>query len=273
MNTTCKLGKIEILLPDASTSYFFIDDDLAELFKLETNNEALKLLRKTVREKVEPDIYKLIGFDYESSAVIIRSTNAELILEIALVINELAKVNLSAEEISITKNQLLSHKRPKKQKWKVGDIFQIFLEDGTYVFGQVVWKSYTHPVCGLFDINKSDVPTLEEIISNPFISILSLTPTSLDNHSWKVLGNMNVRVQKKDVSEKFNGSSCIGSMSFTSGILEDLANAFYGVTPWNVFAEEDYFDQILLPTVKRPSTAKVLSLSERNLYRKERKWD
>lgn len=272
MNTTCKLGKIEILLPDASTSYFFIDEDLAELFKLETNNEALILLRKKVREIIEPNLYKRIGFDYESSAVIIRTTNAELILEIARVSNELANVNLSNEEMNITKNQLFSHKRPKKQKWKVGDIFQIPLENGTYAFGQVVWKSYTHPVCILFDINKIDVPILEEIISSPSISILSLTPTSLDNHSWKVLGNMNVRLQKEDVPAIFNGTPGVGATSFTSGILEDLANAFYGVTPWNVFAEEDQFDQILLPQVKRPSTAKVLSLSERNLYREEKKW-
>lgn len=273
MELTCRLGKIEILLPDATTSYFFIDEDLAELFKLETNNEALKLLRKTVKEMIEPNMYKRIGFDYQSSAVIIRTTNAELILSIALVINELANVNLTADEINNTKTQLLSHKRPQKQKWKVGDIFQIPLEDGSYAFGQVVWKSYSHPVCGLFDVNKVDVPSLDEIINNPFISVLSLTPNSLDNHRWKVIGTMQVKIQMEDVPKKFNGTSCTGAMSFTDGILEDLANAFYGVTPWNVFADEDYFDQILLPTVKRPSTAEVLSLSERNRYRKERKWD
>ncbi|WP_066073431.1 Imm26 family immunity protein [Neobacillus soli] len=267
METTCNLGEIEILLPDASNSYFFIDEDLAELFKLETNNEALKLLRKTAREKMDPNIYKHIGFDYESSAVIIRTTNAALILEIVLVINELANVNLTADEINVTKNQLLSHKRPKKQKWKVGDIFQIPLEDGTYAFGQIVWKNYTQPVCGLFDINKKVVPTLEEIIDNPFISILTLTTTSIDNHSWKVIGNMNVEIQKDEVPKS------IDNESFSSGLLQDLANAFYGITPWNIYAEEDCFDQMLLPAVKRPSTAKVLSLSERNIYRKERKWN
>ncbi|MCR8848377.1 immunity 26/phosphotriesterase HocA family protein [Rossellomorea sp. SC111] len=273
MEMTCKLGKIEILLPDASTSYFFIDDDLAELFNLKTNNEALKLLRKTIREKVEPNIYKRIGFDYESSAVIIRTTNAEFILEIALIINEIAKVSLAEQEIGIVKNQLLSHKRPKKQKWEVGDIFQIPLENGTHAFGQIVWKDYTHPVCGLFDINKTEIPSLVEIMSYPFISILSLTPNSLDNHRWKVLGNTNVRIQKEDVPKEFNGTDCIGARSFSSGTLEDLANAVYGVKPWNVFAEEDYFDQILLPSIKRPLTAKVLSLSERNPYRKEKKWE
>ncbi|WP_137791957.1 Imm26 family immunity protein [Bacillus sp. E(2018)] len=273
MNTTCKLGNIEILLPDASTSYFFIDEDLAELFNLETNNEAIKILRKKAREKIEPNSYKRIDFDYDSSAVIIRTSNAELILEIAIIINELCNVNVSESEISITKNKLFSHIRPKKQKWKVGDIFQIPLENGTYAFGQVVWKNSTQPVCGLFDINKTEVSTSEKIINNSLISILSLTPNLLDNHRWKVLGNMNVRIQLEDVPGEFNGTDCIGAMSFTSGILEDLANAFYGVTPWNAFADEDFFDEILLSTVKRPSTAKVLSSSERNLYRKQKKWD
>ena len=38
----------------------------------------------------------------------------------------------------------------------------------------------------------------------------------------------------------------------------------------SVFAEDDYFNQILLSTVKRSSTAKVISFSERILDRKER---
>lgn len=67
-------------------------------------------------------------------------------MEIEIVINDLANVNLTAEEISITKDELISYKRPKKQKWKVRDIFQIPLENGTYAFGQVVWKNYTQPV-------------------------------------------------------------------------------------------------------------------------------
>ena len=87
-----------------------------------------------------------------------------------------------------------------------GRYFQIPLENGSYAYGQVVWKSYTHPVCGLFDVNKPDVPSLDEIINTPFISVLTLTPNSLDNHRWKVLGNMQVKIQMEDVPRKFNGT-------------------------------------------------------------------
>src|SRR5699024_5389543 len=199
-----------------------------------------------------------IDFDYESSVVIVRTANAELILKIALIIHELAKVNIPKEEINFVKNKLSSHKRPKKQKWKEGDIFQIKLENGTYAFGQVVWKSGSHPVCGLFDMNKTDVPTLEEISNKPFISVLTLTPRSLDNHKWKVLGKIEVKIQMEDIPRKFNGTVCIGAKNFTDGAFEKLANAFYGVIPWNVSHKENFFDQILLPGVERPSTAKVL---------------
>ncbi|MFC7371592.1 Imm26 family immunity protein [Fictibacillus iocasae] len=273
MNTSCRIGMIDVFLPDASTSYFRIDDDLAEYFHLETNDEAVKWLRKTLREKIEPKLYKRILIDYESSAVMIRTTSSDLILETAVIINEMAHSNLSEEEAAIARKQLLSHKRPKKQKWKVGDIFQVPLENGTYTFGQVVWKSYTHPVCGLLDLHLSDVPPLEDFIPPSFIAVLSITPNFLDNHRWKVLGNLAVAIQVEDVPEEFRGTDDAGAMSFTSGILEDLANAFFGVTPWNVSADEDFFDEILLPSVKRRSTAIVLSSTKRTLYRREQKWE
>jgi len=106
MKTTCRLGEIKIQLADQTTSYFFIFENLAELFKLEKNSEAVKLIRKTAREKLEPYYYKRINFDYNSSVVSICTTNAELILVIARIINNLANVILSEEEISLTHKQL-----------------------------------------------------------------------------------------------------------------------------------------------------------------------
>ncbi len=79
------------------------------------------------------------------------------------------------------------------------------------------------------------------------------------------------KIQMEDVPSKFNGTICVGAKGFTDGVLEKLANAFYGVKPWNIFTKEDFFDQILLPTVERPQAVKALSLSERDLYRKKRK--
>src|SRR5699024_4629041 len=117
----------------------------------------------------------------------------------------------------------------------------------------------------LFDINRDDIAPLHEIIDCPFISVLPVTSRSLDNHGWKVLGTMEVNIQVKDVPEKFNGENIDGARSFTDSILEKLGNAYYGIIPWNIFKKEDLFDQILLPTVERPSSARFLSSSEKNL--------
>lgn len=129
------LGKINILLPDATTSYFFITEDLAGILKVEKNYDALKQFRKILRNEIEKDLYKRIDFSQDSSEVVIRTTNAFTILKIAVIINGLINETISEVEITEAEHKLLSHKRPKKQKWKVGDIFLLNLRDDTYAFG------------------------------------------------------------------------------------------------------------------------------------------
>ncbi|OJD64228.1 hypothetical protein [Bacillus sp. NH11B] len=123
------LGKIDIFLPDATSSYFFIVEDLAEILKIETNYDALKQFRKILRNEIEKDLYKRIDFGQDSNEVVIRTTNALTILKIAVIINGVINVTISEEEMTEAEQKLLSHKRPKKQKWKVGDIFWLNLSN------------------------------------------------------------------------------------------------------------------------------------------------
>lgn len=58
METTQQLGEVRIFLPDASSSYLFINEGLTESFNLETNTETLKLLRKTMRERLDSALYR-----------------------------------------------------------------------------------------------------------------------------------------------------------------------------------------------------------------------
>ncbi|MEI4828792.1 Imm26 family immunity protein [Bacillus sp. FJAT-53711] len=270
---TVRLGKIDIFLPDATSSYFFIVEDLAGILKGETNYDALKQFRKMLRNEIEKDLYKRIDFGQDSSEVVIRTTNALTILKIAVIINGFINVTISEEEMTETEQKLLSHKRPKKQKWKVGDIFLLNLSNGTYGFGQVLWKPFGSPVCGLFDLNTETIPTVEKVSNHSFISVLTLLSSSLDKGDWKVIGNADVRIDVEKVPWQHRGLDVTGSMSYSDGILLELANAYYGLFPWNVFYEEDYFDKILLSPFKRPNIAKVLSPIEREEYRKEKKWN
>lgn len=263
------IGKIEVFLPDSSISYFYIAEDLADYFKMETNYEAVKYFRKILRENMDLKDYKRIEFDRESSEVVIRTSNALVMLEIVVLLNKLINFELSKEEIRKVEQQLILHKRPKKQKWTIGDLFLISLSNNTYALGQVVWLSYTEPVCGLIDINFRQIPDLVEIENFNYISVLSVTSCSLNDFSWKVIGNKDVMIDKSEVDRKHIGESEIGSISHTSGVLDDLVEAYFGIQPWNVMYDEDFYDQLLLPSVTRPSNAKILSPVERERYRIE----
>ncbi|MEH7514977.1 hypothetical protein V7146_19860 [Gottfriedia acidiceleris] len=263
------IGKIEVFLPNPSISYFYIAEDIADFFKMETNYEAVKYFRKILRENMEIKDYKKIEFDRESSEVVIRTSNALVMLEIVVIMNKIINFELSKEEIRKVEQQLISYKRPKKQKWSIGDLFLISLSNDSYALGQVVWLSYSEPVCGLFDINFREIPEFVEIENYNYISVLSVTSCSLDNYSWKVIGNKNVLIDKNEVDRRHIGESEIGSISHTSDVLDDLAEAYFGIQPWNVMYDEDDYDQLLLPSVTRPSAAIILSPIERERYRIE----
>jgi hypothetical protein len=111
-----------------------------------------------------------------------------LILDIAILINEIANVSFDRETIRDLKYTLISVKPPKKQKWRLGDIFTIPIEDGTFYFGQIVELiEGTFPICVVFNLNKSGTPTLQELVSSKIIAAASISSFYLDDFTYKVI--------------------------------------------------------------------------------------
>jgi hypothetical protein len=140
MKATEQIGKILIRLPDENSKQFYIFQDLADLFGDEYQSDSVSKLRKelkTIDIKPKPSI------DYEAENASIRTTNADTIFETAKIINELSipeiKVNDSKTWTDLQKT-LKDWKRPKPQKWTIGDIFTFKVKDDSFVFGQVVGK-------------------------------------------------------------------------------------------------------------------------------------
>ncbi|MGG2134583.1 Imm26 family immunity protein [Bacillus sp. S2(2024)] len=258
-----KFGAIEIQLPDASISYFFISEDFAELLGVETNAEAKKILQKELKSYLDQKMYKRISFDQESNYVTISISKPDLMYIVAEYINQLINCPISEDDKNLIQDQLISYKRPKKQKWKIGDVFVITLTDGSYTFGQVLSKEYSFPTCTLFDIRTTDILSPEEIVNQRKITLLTIIPIHLDSHKWKIIGNEEVNCAIQPIS----------SGSFSSGILNDLAEAYYGLRPWNVNPDPSYLDKLLQPEIKRPDKAIVLNSEERLKYRKEQGWE
>ena len=185
MESSFLVGKVNIHLPDYSSKEFYIFEDLAVLFNFETNYEAKNYINEKLKEN---GITKKVSIDSESDFVSIRTKSHRLILDIAILINEIANVSLDKKSIKDLESMLTSVKPPKKQKWKLGDIFTITIEDGTFFFGQIVdLIEGISPICVVFDLNKSESPTLQEIVSSEIIAAASISSFYLNDYTYKVI--------------------------------------------------------------------------------------
>jgi hypothetical protein len=231
MKATEQIGNIIIRLPDENSKQFYIFQDLADLFGDEYQSDSVSKLRKELKTL---DLKPKPSIDYEADNASIRTSNANTIFETAKIINELSipeiKIN---DEKSWTDlyDKLKEWKRPKPQKWTVGDIFTFKVKDDSFVFGQVVGK---YPTCALFAL-KSDSDTVSEddLRKAKAITILHLTPNRLNDFSWKVLRNIDVLVSK-DSGPWGSDEIRIGHKSATPGYLEDVATYYwFGEHDWN----------------------------------------
>jgi hypothetical protein len=264
-----KIGSVKINLPDENQGYFSIFEDLAELFGKEYQSDAVKVLRAKLK-----DVKPKASIDYESDFTHITTANVDTLLSVIKAIVELAPDKLP--EFSKIDEPALKdlfdkakRNRPKPKEWKNGDVFSIPLCDHSFAFGQVLDKRYC--TCALFDL-KSNEPymALPQFLKLKPLSILHLSNGDLlNNGQWKILFNEAIKL---DPSAGNGGKAgTIGSISHgRCRAMTDLANVYWGLEPWNVMYEEDYYDELLLKNVVRPVTAVVLSQDERTKYRMEK---
>jgi hypothetical protein len=268
MNKCYELGIITINFPDENQTNFSIFEDLAELFGKEYQSEAVKLLSAKLKDiKPKPTI------DYESDNVSITTSNTDTLLSvidsiIELCTNENKKLflEINREELNIVFENAKKN-RPKPKKSNIGDVFVIPLCDNTFSIGQVIDKKH-HCTCALFEIRINVIQlTVSEFKKLRPISILHLSDNLLSNGTWEFLFNEQVTLNPNSGCGGRYGD--IGSASFSPEMITDLANAYWGILPWNVMFDENFYDHLLLNSESRPSTALVLNEIERQKYRKD----
>lgn len=260
-----KYGNIEIELPTASIGYFSIFQDLADFFGVEYQSEAVSLLKRELKKlenlKPKPNI------DYEADNTQIDSRSADTIFKVAEIINNLSvdkfKKNLSADEKQEVLRQLKAWKRPPRQKWKIGDVFSIPLLDNTFSFGQVAgtWETSKIPILALFEIKqqKGEV-TVDQLLKARILSVWISDDYELAGFEYKILFNTDIIANPGRVKDE----SVMGGAS-----LGTLANVYFGLQPYNVMYDENYYDEFFQPDIQRPTNILWLSKEARNKYRLE----
>jgi hypothetical protein len=266
-----KAFAFDIYLPDETSSRFYIFHDLAELFGEEFNRDAIRRLKRLLAEYPDNPRGKLIS-DYEADNVSLSASKPEVIWLVARVINENSlpkyKKEYSVKEYERILQKLKAWKRPKPTKWQAGDFFCFELSNGELAYGQVLSKDYGAPSCALFEARSPAVIPIKEIAKTRVISILHLGSDLLDKGLWKVVGG-GKPIADPD-SSPLGKRFAVGEISFGGGeALQDLAEAYFGLAPWNVgyCGDDYYFDKQLMPGVKRPSQCLWLSEEERQAYR------
>jgi len=265
-----QVGPIKINLPDENESHFSIFHDLAELFGDEFQSDAIKKLRNKLK-----DVKPKASIEYEADNTHITTSNVETLVAAITAIGKLATEEFKASFQHLDTAQITElfeaakKNRPKPKEWQTGDVFSIPLLNGTFAFGQVLDKKYC--TCALFNLQSDNITlTVDQFNSLQPISILHLSNGDLlNNGHWNILYNQPVTLNPNSGSGGRFGD--IGSKSYGQcGAMTDLANAYWGLEPWNVMYREDYYDELLLKGLPRPETAKVLNEADRKAFRKEK---
>ena len=239
--------------------------NLADFFGTEVQSEAFELLRtelKKIELKPKPNL------DFESDYTQIDSRSADTIFEVAKVIH---KLTLPAKRIKIEEKQLeeincelKKWKRPPRQKWKIGDVFSIPLFDKTFSFGQVVGTHLTAkcPILALFEIKQENsAVTIDQLLKARILSVWNSLDDDLANHTYKILFNAEIIALPERVKDKKKSDGAS---------LANLANAYFGLIPYNVYYKDNYYDAYFQPDIERPQNILWLNEEERKKYRREK---
>ncbi len=155
-------------------------------------------------------------------------------------LNKQIGITFSNAEIVEYENIIKKWKKPKKQKWKEGDLFSIQLKNGGYAFGQIIEDYGGLPICLLFNGTYSEAPSLDTILQCDPLAILMITIDDLINHNYKILYNSNpvLRVPIPKKRDK------IRTFTFASSDLKIIAEANIGLSPW-----DNTFDDTLVTNI------------------------
>ena len=145
--------------------------------------------------------------------------------------------------------------RASKQTWKPGDCFLVPLADKSYLIGQVLAaepKVLNSLSCALFD-QRSDGEVLPRPDIGRIFSTILTTRDLIDSGVWEIRGSYPVEVPRKIFPfEKLRSKGFVGAKVIGSGIVNEFANAFCGLSPWDAWADPNYLDRLLLDTKLKP---------------------
>ncbi len=146
---------------------------------------------------------------------------------------------------------------PKKRiVWNIGDVFAVKLSNDLYCIGQILDLQMKNVVrCAFFNesYSTSELSVNKLCSTENLISLVATTKEQLDYGIWEIIGNKNVEISKeKYPNEQYRDKGWIGAKIYDAAIVETFLEAYYGLIPWDSWADPQYFDKLLIDTSKKP---------------------
>jgi hypothetical protein len=148
--------------------------------------------------------------------------------------------------------------KKKKQAWAVGSVFLLPLKDGESCIGQVIGREpglLNSVAIALFDCkgNWATEDNFPKLTADLIFSAIYVTRDLLDSGRWIVVSDQTVGLSAEEKPyEHLRRSGFIGAKVRGSANVEEFANAFYGLMPWDDWYVPDYLDDFLLAIAKKP---------------------
>lgn len=170
-----------------------------------------------------------------------------------------------------TRRHPMSRAAYPKSRWKPGMVYAVPLCDGSFGVAQAVDSMMTNIIyVAIFSIRHESLPSAAPLLSpETAVALLATWRQALNRGDWPALGLAAPVFQKHQfANESFASSGYVGAKHYDAKIIANLLSAFHGLTPWNVMADERYFESMLSSGVA-PASAIILSPAERDAYRRE----
>jgi hypothetical protein len=159
--------------------------------------------------------------------------------------------------------------RVRKQPWKAGDYFSIPLEDKSFGIGQVISREagamMKPPICAIFRRRSNFEPPIvpPDLSDDDVVAVLFVTPDLLDGGVWRVFSEgepLDARTYFPDIeARRKRDGGFIGVDIVGSGIVRELLNAYFALSPWDNFYEPDFLDKLLVSPDRKPASVRLKS--------------
>jgi hypothetical protein len=149
------------------------------------------------------------------------------------------------------------------QRFSVGSVFVIKRADANLCIGQVIGSeidALNSVSVVLFDHTCSaEADAMHRSLGLPHaFSSLFVTRELLRRGVWRVVGARPVEVFSVAPFEHLRATRFVGARIVGAGIVCKFVDAFFGLRPWDDWADPAYLDGLLLPGRPRPSSAKLV---------------